>query len=80
MKSAPIRIPIAVRPRFPDRISNDEISALQAVALHPALNVLTDPLSRKAQSDAAHALVRGTVLYVWVTVDENGKVELEAAP
>lgn len=76
MISQPIRIPVAVSPKFPDRISNDELSALQAAELHPALNALTDALPRKAQSDAAYALVRGTILYIWVTVDENGVVEL----
>lgn len=79
MKFQPIRIPVTVTPKFPDRISNDPTAALQAEALHPALNALTDALPRKAQSDAAYALVRGTVLYVWVTVDENGTIELVEA-
>jgi hypothetical protein len=84
MKSAPIRIPVAVRAAFRDRTntgdSDRDVHDAQAALLHPALNRLTDAKDRRAQHEAACTLVRGRILDVWVTVDDEGNVELAGAP
>lgn len=75
-KSLPVRIPVEVRPAFMPRFNGSRICDQQAKILHTALNLLTDDKTRAQQSEASSTMVRGTTLWIEVTVDENGKVEL----
>lgn len=79
-KSAPVRIPVEVRPAFMPRFNGSHTCDQQAKLLHPALNLLTDDKPRAQQSDASCAMVRGSILWIEVTVDEGGNVELANSP
>lgn len=81
--SRPFPVPVVITAAYVSRFHSDgnsEVRRAVAEIVHAHLNPLIDNKSRSEQHDASCEVARGQILYVWVTVDDTGKIALADTP